>query len=1759
MSDERRAAIRAFVEAVGLDPASLAATPPVWALASASEAAEAPFSLTLVDGQALSSETLLGWLAPDRAMPSEVPVISLGDLRLDLDPSARTVAVHGRGEARAGLPFVGGSMTMSAELRLVLALRASAPIESLSVEVEGRGSVEVFDGLRFEAARLVFTVEAAGRWSVAGGVEARLLEAPVAFGAQGSLETEEASLVLTAGGEAPIRLLALGEGLAFDATRVEVAITRGRVQGASADGAGATAAVGAGAAVARAARVRGVEWRWRVSAHCALRAGPAAFAGRMILRRDADRTAFGWRADAPMLDLPLGVPGHAARLELGIEELVAARRDGGAARAGRWLLEGTARAALVGLPPALAAVVADETRAWVAVSGEGLAVVIDRLLRPVTLPCPPVELGPGLVFEPGEVALDAGHFALRLVGGDVRFSVDVGLGLPSRLNHAFGTAPDGSPTMRVFRTWDPAAPAASIVGLRVGVDDAGGFFVRPLGSPLAALTVEEIDGETWCSLDLGEAGGARFMMPTFAYDGAEFTARGGFELVRPPSLPLGLLARLLASMGLEGLAGALPAWLPIRDINAIDADGHLDVGRLAAVTEAVGLPLPEPVRAVFEGLGAYVNQLPAALLSYLRFELPEGLRFALTVSGSGGVTLKLTAPEGRPLRGLAPLSPSALTGVELHGLTIGMLLSGTFVVVGVDARVDDFPVPQLLQCLVPRALAPWMPDTHEVVNRLTVDDFTVLVFTRGKVPIPIPLFYDALGVELRTPEGLCFQSSLRLPMPRIDLGEALRTGGALLRFVVDPEFELDPETGLESMDLRFAIGPQFVGLAPWIGGALELGTREDVVSLSAWRAVALALNAVKTGRLDAIMALVPLDHRIGAVDVGLFGLRGRLDWALATPAELGDGRAEALAFAAGELERILAVMGRGERPRGLVSLLRGRVAAGPLADVDLGLGAVIGDGAATGFRVGAAVAGGCVTLDAGGVVLLDAEAGAGDALRLSGRCALEAAGTTLMRGTVGGGRGGIRLDGALDLLPDDPWVRVTGRLAGALDGAGLSLAGDAEVLIGGFWSLAGESVTLDADGLWLRGSRLGHAVELRLAVEGVALALHGTMSPLRFGEVFAFTDAEGDGGPRITVRGGVAPRLRMSGAVTALGVRRVLDVDLVGPGLALRLEGRLFDRLDAVFELVATAPETGEGLRIDGRLDGAALTGLADGARALVDAAAAPAVGRLVEARAAVAAAREMVQAREQAVEAARAQVRAERDAAQAAVRQAEDHLERALAALADRDGALEAARARAAARRSEAEAALARASAEVERRLQEIGRFDGEVERARATVRGERRTLTDALDRARARVEGAAQAVDRRRREIDELHRWFDGLPAVAWPGDASKASEAVGYGGRVAALEGLLLTEKGALEAAKGALAVAEKALDLAPVDADPRVAALLAAVAAAEVALGTARLALDAARAAADQAPIDADPEVMAHRAPRDAAALALTAAREALARAEEAAGLIPIDADPRVAGPLGLWRAATAALDGAQAALDGLAGGLGALGRVAAALADRATGLLIVHRAAFTVVGVDEPRGTLAVDAELGGRRRDLTLTVDLRDPAAIGAAIGRALLDGEASVPAPAPVDDALPGGASISLLGHHGRFLVAEADGRVNANRAVAGPWEHFTLVAPGPRIAFGQRVALHTHHGTRLAGRADGRLAVTAGPAAEADPETGWILEPEHPGSADGVPVRPGDIVRLRGVHGCYLVAEEDGRAQANRPHAGPWEAFRLAVAPRA
>lgn len=119
-------------------------------------------------------------------------------------------------------------------------------------------------------------------------------------------------------------------------------------------------------------------------------------------------------------------------------------------------------------------------------------------------------------------------------------------------------------------------------------------------------------------------------------------------------------------------------------------------------------------------------------------------------------------------------------------------------------------------------------------------------------------------------------------------------------------------------------------------------------------------------------------------------------------------------------------------------------------------------------------------------------------------------------------------------------------------------------------------------------------------------------------------------------------------------------------------------------------------------------------------------------------------------------------------------------------------------------------------------------------------------------------------------------------------------------------------------------------------------------------------------------------------------------------------------------------------------------------------------------------------------------------------------------------------------GTQITLLSAHGKYVVAESDGNMNANRNVVGPWERFTLI-----VNTDGTVSFLSAHGKYAVAESNGAMNANRN-------QIGPWEKFTRINNSDGT-------VSFRSVHGKYVVAESNGKMNANRNRIGSWEKFYL------
>ncbi|PRP91391.1 Extracellular exo-alpha-L-arabinofuranosidase precursor [Enhygromyxa salina] len=134
----------------------------------------------------------------------------------------------------------------------------------------------------------------------------------------------------------------------------------------------------------------------------------------------------------------------------------------------------------------------------------------------------------------------------------------------------------------------------------------------------------------------------------------------------------------------------------------------------------------------------------------------------------------------------------------------------------------------------------------------------------------------------------------------------------------------------------------------------------------------------------------------------------------------------------------------------------------------------------------------------------------------------------------------------------------------------------------------------------------------------------------------------------------------------------------------------------------------------------------------------------------------------------------------------------------------------------------------------------------------------------------------------------------------------------------------------------------------------------------------------------------------------------------------------------------------------------------------------------------------------------------------------------------------------------IALRSDHGKQLSASPTGTLTNVVAHIKSWEGFVLDRIGGvedrALSYGDQVSLQTHHQTYLSAKPDGGLVATA---VEVDSwETFTVTRTD--GSTEPGPVLMDEAIALRGAHGKWVRAADDGAVTASAPVPQSWEHWR-------
>jgi|GEM_PF-3288611 len=432
------------------------------------------------------------------------------------------------------------------------------------------------------------------------------------------------------------------------------------------------------------------------------------------------------------------------------------------------------------------------------------------------------------------------------------------------------------------------------------------------------------------------------------------TAKGGFEIVRDIEIPLTLINKLLERNHISvSLPETIPLrGLEFFDsegefqLQSVISEFKKFTG--LELSDEIKTLLQYVVESVFD-------RLPARLKPYLNLTYPKGFHFDVAVTPDGGCKVNLSGHGGRsgdgeddvvPIRVLIPSVSGilpVLVGIELKSFSFGELLSGLFLYVEADMNLDQFDLLSIIiativsdlaemdeKCLedltggindeMRGKLSPQQLATVETLQTVSADaleavtsvaktaqyfvaaperlqttlmvqKLSMLIIYETAIPIPIPLFYDMLGLEITDILGFTVQSHVSFPAPSFSLVELAKTVLSFGKFVTSYDYELPLEGDdvPEDMNLVLSADNNYLELPKFLGGEVLLGAKGKNLEIDAYKTVANLLNAIKKVSLDKIIRAIPYENRVGVQDFSFGPLDMNAKYFLTTSDEVEQG------------------------------------------------------------------------------------------------------------------------------------------------------------------------------------------------------------------------------------------------------------------------------------------------------------------------------------------------------------------------------------------------------------------------------------------------------------------------------------------------------------------------------------------------------------------------------------------------------------------------------------------------------------------------------------------------------------------------------------------------------------------------------------------------------------------------------------------------------------------------------------------------------
>ena len=946
------------------------------------------------------------------SLPDEVPDVEFSDIDVSYTPASGAFSVNGVGttEWDPGIGNARISTRVSLSLtRTTVAGANGSPATSqtaCSITVQGGGPIQLVDEFALRDFNLNFELVEGNSWSVSGGVGAELFGKPFDLSAGYSQSIGLKTLMLSATISSTTELVSLGDIGALDISALAIEISRQQDNQSSATKSEQEVAQRSesGSLIANSLTVNSA---WNLSASGGIRVDNVFdFEGTLALFSQSDGSAgLRFNPNTASVTIPLSIPDQDVAIGLNFGDISVVRNSVGTGnqaasdtnrQSANWIFESSVQLVFNGLPSTATDILPDTVSTTFKAGNGSVSLTADRIVDGFEFHIPDIEIGSKRVAL-GTVLIDLSNLSI-LLGKNVELSVQIGLGLPEDLNNIFGVNEDGTPSLEFFRTYNPEDPANSTVKVELSVGTAGIRF-NPVSSPIQAIRLVQEGGKSFWYCDLGEFGEIKLQVPQFSYNAGTgtFAASGGFETIRPLKLPLTPIKLLLEAAELQAAADVLPDGLPITDVKVVDDQGNFKVDELVSMLEAItDGQLPDEVGTILETIGSRLDRLPDSFKEYLNITVPDSFAFDIAVTPDGSVRLDARVKEGddpirflHPRLEILPLAPYPrlfFYGIELRSIAFGPILGGNLFLLEVDARVDQFDMETLAASLfLPDDEDFPLPNSRAIQRRLILDKLFMVVVYQTVIPIPVPLFYDEVGIEYLGIEGVGLQTHVRFPQPKVNPAAFIQLFSSLKQFFADRNYLLDPETPPGGTNLIFSLDNNYLQLPEYLGGNV-LGQKADELVIDAYANVGQLLNALKTLSLNRMIQVLPVEKRLGSANTSFGFLSFDVDWLITTPDEFRQGVYQRLSLSDAQKDEFMQILpaspgadsqsDEAKDEQGLVAFLRGNAEIQRIANFEavFGLAASGSLGFSTGFRLTGTIAN-FLDMELAGRVAINASSG----------------------------------------------------------------------------------------------------------------------------------------------------------------------------------------------------------------------------------------------------------------------------------------------------------------------------------------------------------------------------------------------------------------------------------------------------------------------------------------------------------------------------------------------------------------------------------------------------------------------------------------------------------------------------------------------------------------------------------------------------------------------------------------------------------------